>query len=46
MAQVGTALTFVGLDLPGLDQSIPDAAEAQAILSEITQHLSVYASGS
>jgi hypothetical protein len=36
----------VSFVLPGLDQSIPDAAAAQAILSAITQHLSVYASGS
>jgi hypothetical protein len=46
MVQVGTAVTFVGFVLPGLDQSIPDATAAQAILSEITQHLSVYATGS
>jgi hypothetical protein len=46
MAQVGTALTFVSYASPGLNQSVPDAAEAQAILSEITQHLGVYASGS
>jgi hypothetical protein len=46
MAQVGTAVTFVSFVLPGLEQSIPDAAAAQAILSAITQHLSVYASGS
>ncbi len=46
IAQVGTALTFVGFDLPGLDQSIPDTATAQAVLGEITQHLSVYATGS
>ncbi len=46
MVQVGTALTFVGFDLPGLDQGIPDAAAAQATLSEITQDLSIYANGS
>jgi hypothetical protein len=46
IAQVGTAVTFVGFDLPGLDQSIPDTATAQATLSEVTQHLSVYATGS
>ncbi len=46
MAQVGTAVTFVGFDLPGLNDAIPDHAAAQAILSAITQHLSVYASGS
>lgn len=46
IAQVGTAVTFVGFDVPGLDQSVPGAVEAQAILSEINQHLSVYASGS
>lgn len=46
MAQVGTAVTFVSFVLPGLNQRIPDAAAAQAILSEVTQHLSVYASGS
>jgi hypothetical protein len=46
IAQAGTAVTFVGFDLPGLDQSIPDTATAQAVLSEITQHLSVYATGS
>jgi hypothetical protein len=46
MAQVGTALTFVSFVVPGLDQSIPDAAAAQVTLSEIIQHLSVYAVGS
>jgi hypothetical protein len=46
MAQVGTAVTFVGFDLPGLDQGIPDAAAAQATLNRITQDLSVYATGS
>ena len=46
LAQVGTAVAFVSFALPGLHQSIPDAAEAQVTLSEITQHLSVYASGS
>jgi hypothetical protein len=46
MVQVGTAVTFVGFVVPGLDQSIPDAAAAQATLIAITQHLSVYASGS
>ena len=46
IAQVGTALTFVGFDLPGLDQSIPDTATAQVVLGEIVQHLSVYATGS
>jgi hypothetical protein len=46
MAQVGTAVTFVGFDLPGLDQGIPDAAAAQATLDNMTQDLSVYATGS
>jgi hypothetical protein len=46
IVQVGTAVTFVSFVLPGLNQSVPNAAEAQAILGEITQHLSVYASGS
>ncbi len=46
IAQVGTAVTFVSFAVPGLDQTIPDAAAAQATLSEITQDLSVYASGS
>jgi hypothetical protein len=46
MAQVGTALTFVSFVVPGLDQTIPDATAAQATLSQITQDLSVYTSGS
>jgi hypothetical protein len=46
IAQVGTALTFVSFAVPGLNQSVPDAAAAQATLSEIIQDLSVYASGS
>jgi hypothetical protein len=44
MAQVGSAVTFVSYVLPGLNQKVSDTAAAQAILSEITQHLSVYAS--
>jgi hypothetical protein len=46
MAQVGTALTFVICFLPGLNESTPDAAAAQATLSAMTQDLNVYATGS
>jgi hypothetical protein len=46
IVQVGTAVTFVSFAVPGLDQSVPDAAAAQATLSEIVQDLSVYATGS
>jgi hypothetical protein len=46
MAQVGTAVTFVSFVLPGLDQGIPAAAAAQTTLTQIAQHLSVYATGS
>jgi hypothetical protein len=46
IVQVGTAVTFVAFGVPGLDQSIPDAAAAQATLNEIAQDLSVYATGS
>lgn len=46
IVQVGTAVTFVFFGVPGLNQGIPDVAAAQATLSEITQDLSVYASGS
>jgi hypothetical protein len=42
IAQVGTAVAFVGFYLPGLDQSFPDAAAAQAVLGAIIQHLSLY----
>jgi hypothetical protein len=46
IVQVDTALTFVSFAVPGLDQSIPEAASAQATISQITQDLSVYATGS
>jgi hypothetical protein len=46
IVQVGTAVTFVAFGVPGLNQSVPDAAAAQATLNLITQDLSVYASGS
>jgi hypothetical protein len=46
IVQVGTAVTFVSYGVAGLNQGIPDAAAAQATLSEIILHLSVYATGS